>query len=442
MNVRRLLLAAGIIAAIAVAALLWPRRPLPPPPAPAASASAGATAPAWAPGDGPVVAWSAQTEARFEPCGCVAGMFGGLNRRAHLLARFPRARLLALELGGWTGGPRPHQRLRTAWYIRGLAAAGIDAIGIGRSEIALGAEILAQHVAEAAHAGVPVVACNVALPGVRDLVEVEAGGERFAVTAVVPDDARGAQLTPGDPHDALAGLLPRLAGRRLVVMADLDEAALQQLAAAVPGIALVVGGAVKNHSLEPLPAGAARVIHAGNHGKVAAWWPWGAAACTVELIRDALPEDPAQRALLGEYQRALGGAPLDIDRDAPATAGGWAGSAACTACHAAAAATHAGSRHHHALASVQRRGYGHDPDCLRCHVTGIDEPGGWRRLPGKEHLAEVGCESCHGPGAAHSADPTTRMRPVSRATCIACHDAENSPAFEYESYWRRITHGR
>lgn len=438
---RRAAIAAAIVLAAGLAAWSW-RTPIAPPPA-TPETTTPAPPPAWAPGDGPIVAWSGQAAARFEPCGCVAGMFGGLNRRAPLLARFPAARLLALELGGWSGGSRPHERLRTAWYLRGLAAAGIDAIAVGRAEVALGADVLGQYLRDAQVAGVPVVACNLQHPGLAELVEVTAGGVRFAVTAVVPADAGGEGLTVGDPADALAGLLPRLAGRPLVVVADLDEAGLMQLAGTVPGLALVVGGAVKNHSLVPAAAGAARVVHAGNHGKVAAWWPWGAEACTVELIPDSLPEDQRMRELLAGYQKELGGARLDIDQGAAAPPGhGFAGSAACTACHAQAARIHASSRHPAALAAVQRKGYGDDPDCLRCHVTGIAEAGGWRRQPDRGHLGEVGCEACHGPSAQHVADPKQRTRPVSIATCLGCHDAENSPGFEHAAYWPRIIHGR
>lgn len=441
---RYALLISAAILVVVVAIAAWPA-PDPPHTPQTQSPSAPSPLPAWAPPDGPIVAWSADTRARFEPCGCVAGMYGGLTRRAPLLARVPAGRLLSLELGGWSGGGLAHERLRTATYLRGLAAAGIDAVGLGRAEVALGAAVLGQHLREAAAAGVAMTACNLRAEDGRtllpDLVEVEAGGRRFAVTSVVPAEARGPGLAAGDPADALAGLLPRLAGRDLVVLADLDEAGLAQLAGAVPGIALVVGGAVTSPTAAPLAVGQARVVHAANHGKTIGWWPWGSAACTFELIPDHLPEDPGQRALVRSYQEALGGAPLAIDRDDAPAGPAFAGSAACTACHSDVARIHDASRHHRALASVQARGYGHDPECLRCHVTGIDASGGWRRLAGREHLGEVGCEACHGPGAAHVANPLSALRPVSQATCLSCHDSENSPRFAYPAYWPLIRHG-
>jgi len=55
--------------------------------------------------------------------------------------------------------------------------------------------------------------------------------------------------------------------------------------------------------------------------------------------------------------------------------------------------------------------------CSGCHVTGLDiETGGFKEFG-------VGCESCHGPGAAHAADPEN-VKPyvtVDAQVCGACH---------------------
>ena len=36
---------------------------------------------------------------------------------------------------------------------------------------------------------------------------------------------------------------------------------------------------------------------------------------------------------------------------------------------------------------------------------------------------------------------STDVQPILEKNCIACHDSENSPEFDYETYWTRIQHG-
>ena len=39
-----------------------------------------------------------------------------------------------------------------------------------------------------------------------------------------------------------------------------------------------------------------------------------------------------------------------------------------------------------------------------------------------------------------SKKPST-LKPVTQATCISCHDEENSENFQYHTFWPQIAHG-
>lgn len=394
---------------------------------------------------GPIIAWSAHTRSRFEPCGCTAGMYGGLVRRAGLLARVSPDKLLSLELGGWSAGKESHQVLKSGFYLRGLRDAGIDAVALGAAEVALGASVLTTLAKDATTHGLPLLGANVqGVAGVVPSVRITVAGKDLLLTAVVPRSATGDGITVLDPADSLVPVLMTAGDASVVVLGDLSESALADLARAHPRVSLIVGGAVDGPTPQPLTIGAVRMVHVANHGKTIGWWAWGAADCRFDLIPDSLPDVPGVRALIGDYQRTLAGTDLPIDHGE--RSGGYVGDGTCTACHTNAAAIHAASRHAHAFASLEKKGYQADPECLPCHVTAFAQPGGYRRTDAalRDSRMSVSCESCHGPGQAHVAagGKGSPLRPVGAATCVACHDAENSPKFQFEVYWERIRHGR
>ena len=412
-------------------------------------------------GDGVLVAWVAHAGARLEPCGCVSGMHGGLVRRASLIAKLPSERRLVLECGGWSGGAADYQRLRTRTYLDALEQSCGAIVGVGTAEVRLGATHLAGLITEPHDAAV--VCANVMRSDGRPLVQASLrrriAGRDLVITSVAARDSVGDGLVVSDPAQALLPLTKSLGGASLVVMADLDEAALVELARSVPGIALVVGGKVGQPSREPIAVGAARVVHVANEGKTLGVWNWGSPLCAFDLIHDRIPDHEQVRTAIRAYQERL--ATLDLAPDerlagmtmlGGATVPGahFVGTTNCTACHTSAATTHNTSRHARALSSLVTKGYRHDPDCLRCHVTGLDLPNGFKRRgedAPQAHLGQVGCETCHGRGSVHVAERAAgraasgSLQPVTPATCQRCHDTENSPKFDYATYWERIRHG-
>lgn len=77
-------------------------------------------------------------------------------------------------------------------------------------------------------------------------------------------------------------------------------------------------------------------------------------------------------------------------------------------------------------------------ECYACHTTGYGKPGGFTSFEETPHLADAGCEVCHGPGAEHVAtgDPARIGKP-SLAECSSCHNAERVQGFNY----RPMLHG-
>jgi hypothetical protein len=175
------------------------------------------------------------------------------------------------------------------------------------------------------------------------------------------------------------------------------------------------------------------------------------------------------------------------EKDAKLT---FVGTDRCVKCHEAEAAKWNETAHGHALDSLEKvakrptlRQF--DPECVVCHAVGFGYDTGYRDAVSTPALKHVGCESCHGPGSGHAANPkdakllalqapwraerTDRLPDVktmeamarlndaerekyplkpaekrmARAVaehCKGCHDVENDPQFDLYKYWPKIYH--
>jgi hypothetical protein len=147
--------------------------------------------------------------------------------------------------------------------------------------------------------------------------------------------------------------------------------------------------------------------------------------------------------LLSEYQEILELEKIDQSMEGRNVDVGksFVGSPACNVCHADAFRIWQNSRHPHAFESILPVKKEHDPDCLLCHSTGFKYTSGFTGKELTSHLTEVGCEACHGAGSLHVESPLAYpMLKLGVGTCVTCHDPENSPKFDFKTYWDRIKH--
>jgi hypothetical protein len=168
------------------------------------------------------------------------------------------------------------------------------------------------------------------------------------------------------------------------------------------------------------------------------------AARWVEL-RKKSPSDREVAALMQEHDKVVNEANRLAFADLkPPPLGpndvAYVGSAACSSCHQSAYAWWRNHSHGVAYLTLQQRSKEYNLDCVGCHVTGYQQPGGstvTHNLDGQ--LRNVGCESCHGPGAAHVKDPEAAVvRKPPAATCTVCHNQQHSDLFDYEAYVKTL----
>lgn len=119
---------------------------------------------------------------------------------------------------------------------------------------------------------------------------------------------------------------------------------------------------------------------------------------------------------------------------------GYVGVEACIDCHDEAVSFWEKTNHHQAWDTLERLGKQFDYECVSCHVTGWDQPGG-SNLAVNEHLRDVQCEVCHGPASLHvpDGDPATIQRTPPESLCKGCHNEQHSDTFDYTPYLRDVT---
>jgi PKD repeat protein len=114
-------------------------------------------------------------------------------------------------------------------------------------------------------------------------------------------------------------------------------------------------------------------------------------------------------------------------------ANSFAGSGACGSCHGDKYTTWRQTGHGVALSLLTSIGMGNNASCLPCHTVGFGQPTGYTNSTLTPHLANVGCENCHGAAGWHKDSDHSVIRPVvsiDPAICGSCHQDSHHPTYE------------
>lgn len=225
-----------------------------------------------------------------------------------------------------------------------------------------------------------------------------------------------------------------------------------------------------------------KVGEKGKHAGLVGLYPSGFRFTTVELDRFRFGNAAEIDELMEQYQKLLEEENLIANEPAVRHPFGegyeYLGSEKCGECHDTEYEIWESTPHSHAFDSLTvayaqasddpsmaarvRVDRIHDPECVNCHSTGWDAQDVLRfetGFTGREstpHLMHVHCENCHGPGSKHvaleesgAADELLQAErdklhlsidTAEVQLCIKCHDYENSPDFNFDTYWPQIEH--
>jgi len=378
-------------------------------------------------------------------------------------------RLLLLSAGDWGGAPGIIDMYRSRFLGTVMGELGYAAVALGERDLTYGLRTLRA----SAETGLPIICANLYEGGRRVFpasVEKKVCGAKvgiFALLGEAPRESEGIELRDpaAEGRTVLAGLRKRC--DYVILIAHMERSKLVQLTAGMPGIDLVIrghavegektsetcadtlGGVLENIGVPVLYAGE----RARNIGSAVVSVKGGGASSIVAstLIRldNSIGEDStlAERVVKFQQEESLRqreilvSKTLTRDETTGRIRERYLGMEICNRCHAEIMPGFVLSRHFKAFDTLSHKGEEANGDCLACHTTGYGRYSGYdaeTEKKGAPYLRGVQCEACHGPGTVHARDGAYVRS--ARESCRVCHTSKWSPGFDFETFWRRVSH--
>jgi hypothetical protein len=387
----------------------------------------------------------------LKPCGCSGGQLGGLDRRSTVLDSIPDSRRLIINTGSFVPDRGEQNLIKFNTFMQALGLLGYDIVNLSRDDLEIARQ---QGIIDSINSVFSVITCagetlNIPAKSTRQFV---LGGRKISVT-VAADDVAGAQ-----PRD-LSELLGReneqaTIGVNILIINQRDAATIEMISQS----GLVDCIIVPPDSDEPIVVGDPNarplVISAGRLGKYVGklqiMTAEGGNRPKLAFSSVAITENLAQNQELVDlyrtYQQLVKDANLleRYPRFALPNGLEYAGSKTCRLCHDYEYDKWKPQGHAKAYATLVKVGSQYDPECIGCHVVGMDYKGGFVSESQTAELKDVGCENCHGPGSEHiwSLGATETAGPMS--VCTDCHTPEHSAEYagNADAYFRKTIHWR
>lgn len=378
----------------------------------------------------------------LSPCGCSSPMIGGIRRRATAIEAMGK-NVILLDNGGFVKDAGKQSQFKAEAAAEALEASGVSAINLSARDAALGrgtllnvvqlsgGKLISSQLAEENELGLP--RWVEVGPYLTGGVSTETTQLKVALAADVAsvDRAVGDLVEQADQVKKIP---------LLMLSGPVEEA--RRLAEAHPELALIVYSETGDPPTKLSRVGSTAMVTAGDRGRnlVSLDLDSSTSDYHVTKLGPEVADHKEVSAIFQAYLSRVDKANLLAEWPRMETPG-FAGNAKCVSCHAEAAKVWTGSKHHHALETLEKQGQSRDPDCVVCHVVGLSSLSGYRDRASTPQLTDVGCESCHGPGEAHSQKPKLeQMAKVGEKACAPCHTSENSPNFDFKTYWAKIKH--
>lgn len=406
-----------------------------------------------------LIIYSGNTLGELKPCGCAREEDqGGFERRVSYLkeVRAKAKNVLLVDTGDNFKEPTRQGKVKAKYLLKAMEEMEYDAVMLGDHDFVYGNPFLKEQ------KSIPWILSNIEmntwpLPKMR--IKSFDNGLIAALIAVADPDlfygSHHAQATITNTKEAVQSLLRQLDAETtpdlVVLLTHMErEKALRFLDA--EGVDVIINGHIEKDTdlidMEPVRKDGKIFVQPGPRGQ-----KMGELSVTIDSrgektfeqemvpLGPKIPLDPEMVQLYDKYNKEVENmffASLSERKDRKKKV--FATEKICKTCHPRIHQTWEHSRHGHAYNTLRKINKAFDPECLVCHVVGLNEPGGFISEIDTPDLMNVQCEVCHGSALEHSQAPTAGFGKDAKQACKKCHVKNHSPRFNFEKYWEKIKH--
>ena len=415
----------------------------------------------------------------LEPCGCSGGQLGGLDRRAAVFNRVPRDKRLIIDTGSLVKSDSEQDLIKFNIILQALKLLDYDLVSLSEKDIEIGKNVgLLDGIGSifniiSAHRSSEM---NVPAKFTKSLSFKD---NRVVITIAAFDAKSGPLEQIGQLFTSGSEVSPAPVRREsnldtfginILILNHCDDAIIDFIAKNIPLVDCIVCPA---ESDEPMLVGEVNkrplVFSVGRFGRY---------VCGLQITEDRgqKTEDRGQitEAARGKGKLKLSFFTIPVEENLEQEASlvqlykayqqivrernllekyprftlpdglEYAGSESCKACHEYEYGKWSRNAHAHAYATLERVGSQFDPECVICHVVGMDYESGFISEQKTGHLKNVGCENCHGPGSEHIKTGGIVGFTGPKSACIDCHTPEHSGDYAGNegAFLEKIVHWR
>ena len=384
----------------------------------------------------------------MRPCGCSGGQLGGFDRRAAILKQANPSTRLIIDTGRLIKKSSEQDIIKLNIMMQAYIMLGYDMLNLTREDIEI-AKTAGLFESIKSNFNVISNAPESELPAIFTK-ELKISGEDVYVNIVSFDTKSGSVEDIPQLFDQQKDAAVSV---NILIVSECDEQIIGSLKETGVIDCLICPSEADEPGIVSFDKKGPLVITVGELGKYVAKLQIDFGEdmkkelkFTSLPVTEDLPQDESIVDLFKTYNQLVKDAGLlEAYPKYPLSDGlEYTGSASCKVCHEYEYNKWSEKAHAHAYATLVKAGSQYDPECVICHVVGMEYETGYVSEEKTPNLKDVGCENCHGPGSQHNKTYGMAKTTQPMSDCTDCHTPENSVNFAGNElkYFEKIVHWR